>query len=440
MKKNPLREEDKQASRMRWVMLSFALVATILNYVDRLAFNYLSAEGALRKLIPDDAFGYIGTAFFIGYLISNLASGFIIDKLGTRIGYSLCMAFWTTASLLQALATLPFHFGIFRALLGIGEAGNWPAAIKLTSEWFSPEERSTATGIFNSGAAVGAIITPPLVVWLGKAYGWQAAFIIIGALGYLWLAIFWFTYYTPERSLKESKARIVPPLKLIKIRFVSWFTLSKVFMDPIWYFITFWIGRYLVEVHGWGLEKIGWFVMLPFIVADLGNIIGGLFTQFIIRKGVAVARARKISVGIFGMIMALSLILGPFVIVSPASALLVLSLAGFGYAAYTSNSMAFPGDVVPQSATASVWGVASVGAGLGGVIFQSLSGITVKNLSAAFDYATAYNAVFVGYGIMALIGLSIVLFLMGPLVKDKALQDYVDAGKRDSLSITATVN
>jgi len=180
---------------------------------------------------------------------------------------------------------------------------------------------------------VGAIITPPLIVWLGKAYGWQAAFIIIGALGYIWLAIFWFVYYTPERSLKESKARIVPPLKLIKIRFVSWFTLSKVFMDPIWYFITFWIGRYLVEVHGWGLEKIGWFVMLPFIVADLGNIIGGLFTQFIIRKGVVVARARKISVAIFGMIMALSLILGPFVIVSPASALIVLSLAGFGYAA-----------------------------------------------------------------------------------------------------------
>jgi len=140
------------------------------------------------------------------------------------------------------------------------------------------------------------------------------------------------------------------------------------------------------------------------------------------------------------MIMALSLILGPFVIVSPASALIVLSLAGFGYAAYTSNSMAFPGDVVPQSATASVWGVASVGAGLGGVIFQSLSGITVKNLSAAFDYATAYNAVFVGYGIMALIGLSIVLFLMGPLVKDKALQDYVDAGKSDPASLTATVH
>ncbi len=420
-----IKDSTSHKSRMRWIMLSFAFIATVLNYIDRLAFNYLSTEGELRKLIPDDVFGYIGTAFFIGYLVSNLLSGYVIDKLGTRLGYSLCMAFWTTASLLQAFATLPFHFGIFRALLGIGEAGNWPAAIKLTSEWFPPEERSTATGIFNSGAAAGAIITPPLIAWLGSAYGWQFAFISVAVLGYILLAAFWFTYYTPAHSLKESKARVIPPMRLIKTRFVSWFTLSKMFMDPIWYFITFWIGRYLSDVHGWGLEKIGWFVVLPFIVADIGNILGGLFTQYIIKRGTPVPKARKIAVGIFGALMAFSLILGPFVITSPISALIILSLAGFGYAAYTSNTMAFPGDVVPQSATASVWGIASVGAGLGGVLFQSLSGISVKNLSAAYNYATAYNAVFIGYGIIALIGLCIVLFFMGPLVKNELLFKYV---------------
>ena len=428
MKQDHINSRNRNSSKMRWAMLSFALIATILNYVDRLAFNYLSADGALRELISDEAFGYIGTAFFMGYMISNLVSGFVIDKLGTRLGYSLTMAFWTTASLLQALATLPLHFGIFRSLLGIGEAGNWPAAIKLTTEWFPPEERSTATGIFNSGAAMGAIIAPPLVIWLGSAYGWQEAFIAIGVLGYLWLAIFWFTYYTPERSLKESKARIVPPLKLMKTRFVSWFALSKVFMDPIWYFITFWIGRYLVDVHGWSLEKIGWFVILPFVVADLGNILGGLFTQYIIKKGMPVPRARKVSVGIFGALMGFSLILGPLMINSAASALVVLSIAGFGYAAYTSNTMAFPGDVVPQSATASVWGIASVGSGFGGMIFQSLSGVAVKNLSTTYNYSIAYDTIFIGYGIMALIGLSIVLFLMGPLVKNKELHKYVEDG------------
>ena len=408
-------------------MISFAFVATVLNYLHRLSFNYLTAKGTLHDLIPDDSFGYIASAFFVAYMISNGFSGFIIDKLGTRIGYSLSMAFWTTAGILHALAMSPFQFGIFRFLLGIGEAGNWPAAIKLTSEWFPPNERSTASGIFNSGAAVGAVVAPPLIAWLGITFGWQITFVIIGVLGYLWLAIFWFTYYTPESVVKETKTRIVSPTLLIKTRFVAWFTLSKVFMDPVWYFITFWIGRYLADVYGWNLAQIGWFAMFPFIVADFGNILGGLFTQLIINKGVEIHKARKISVGIFGLTMALSLILGPFFINGPIGALIVLAIAGFSYAAYTANTMAFPADVVPKSATASVWGIASVGAGLGGVIFQSISGIAIKNLSSQFNYTIAYSSVFIGYGLLTLIGLSIVLFAMGPLTINKELQDYVDS-------------
>lgn len=403
-------------------MVSFAFMATVLNYIDRLAFNYLSANGPLRELIPNDAFGYIATAFFVAYMASNMVSGFIIDRLGTRVGYSLCMAFWTTASLLHAVARLPFHFSICRFLLGIGEAGNWPAAIKLTSEWFTPEERSTATGIFNSGAAVGAVVAPPLIVWLGTQYGWQATFLIIGGAGYIWLALFWFTYYTPAKAVEATKAKAIPPLKLIKTKFVTWFTLSKVFMDPVWYFITFWIGRYLVDVHGWGLEKIGWFAMFPFIIADIGNILGGLFTQFIIKRGTPVHKARKISVGIFGIALALTLISGPFVIINPTTALVVLSIAGFAYAAYTSNTMAFPADVVPLNATASVWGVASVGAGLGGAVFQALSGYTIEQVAKTHNYTFAYHSVFVGYGILALLAACIILFFLGPLKKNETLE------------------
>lgn len=407
-------------------MISFALVATILNYLHRLSFNYLAANDYLRDLIPDDAFGYIATAFFIAYLLSNAVSGFVIDKLGTRLGYSICMAFWTTAGILHALARSPFQFGIFRFLLGIGEAGNWPAAIKLTSEWFPPEERSTASGIFNSGAAAGAVIAPVLISWLGTRFGWQITFVVIGVLGYLWLAIFWFTYYTPERTIKQSRARIVPPVKLLKNKFVLSLTLSKVFIDPVWYFITFWIGRYLADTYDWDLAKIGWFAMFPFIIADFGNIAGGVFTQFIIKKGVPIPKARKIGAGIFGSIMAFSLILGPFMINGPMSALVVLALAGFGYASLSANMLAFPADVVPLSATASVWGLASVGSGLGGAIFQSLSGVAVKKLSEKFSYSTAYNAVFIGYGLIALTGMIILLFMTGPLVQNKELQRTVE--------------
>jgi ACS family hexuronate transporter-like MFS transporter len=421
---NKIAAIDNKPSRMRWVMIGFAFVATVLNYVDRLAFNYLSAEGALRELIPDDSFGFIATAFFIAYMVSNGISGFVIDRLGTRLGYSIYMCFWTTASLLHALARSPMHFGIARFFLGMGEAGNWPAAIKLTSEWFPSEERATASGIFNSGAAVGAIVAPPLIAYLGTTFDWKTTFIVIGAVGYLWVFAFWFTYYTPKQSSSAVKAKPIPVKQLLKNRFVLTLTLSKLFMDPVWYFISFWIGRYLVDVHGWELAKIGIYAMIPFIAADAGNILGGLFTQLIIKKGMAVHKARKFAVALFGSMVAGSLILGPFIIYNPYIALIVLAVAGFGYAAYTSNTMAFPADVVPKSATASVWGLASVGSGLGGALFQSLSGITVNKLSATYSYSTAYNTVFVGYGLLALAGLFVVLFLMGPLVKDKTLKTF----------------
>jgi len=421
---NKIEAIDQKPLKMRWVMIGFAFIATVLNYIDRLSFNYLSAEGTLRNLIPDDSFGFIATAFFIAYMVGNAFSGFIIDRLGTRLGYAIFMCFWTTASLLHALARLPLHFGIARFFLGIGEAGNWPAAIKLTGEWFPSAERATASGIFNSGAAVGAVVAPPLIAYLGTNYSWQTAFLIIGSLGYLWVFAFWVTYYTPRQTTTISKKRSVPVRELLKNRFVLTLTLSKLFMDPVWYFISFWIGRYLVDVHGWQLAKIGIYAMIPFIAADAGNILGGLFTQLIIKKGVPIHKARKIAVGLFGSLAAGSLISGPFIIHNPIIALVILAVAGFGYAAYTSNTMAFPADVVPQDATASVWGLASVGSGLGGALFQSISGITVSRLSGAYNYSVAYNVVFIGYGILALLGLFVVLFLMGPLVKDKKLSAF----------------
>ena len=422
---------QEKLSKLRWAMVIMAFFATVLNYVHRLSFNYLSADGELRELIPDEAFGYIGTAFFIAYMISNAFSGLAIDKLGTRLGYAICMAFWTTAALVHAFVITPFQFGVVRFFLGLGEAGNWPAAIKLIGEWFPPHERSTASGIFNSGSALGAIIAPPLVAFLGINYGWQSTFIILGLAGYVWLAIFWFTYYTPERATKASKARIIPPMKLFKTRFLRMFTLSKFFMDPIWYFVTFWIGRYLADVHGWDMAQIGWFAIIPFLIADVGNLIGGYFTQFIIKRGVPIPKARKIAVGIAGSVMCLPLLLAPFIVDSPMSALILFGLSGFGYTAYTANSLAFPADVVPKSATASVWGLACIGTGLGGAVFQALSGITLEAYSTTYGYATAYDILFIGFGIAGLIGLLIMLLFMGPLTKNEELHRYVEAEEVD---------
>ncbi|MGI8634072.1 MAG: MFS transporter [Segetibacter sp.] len=413
--------------KMRWVMISMAFLATLLNYVHRLSFTYLSADGDLRKMIPDSAFGDIAAAFFIAYMISNAFSGYVIDKLGTRLGYCLCMAFWTTAGLFHAFVVTPFQFGVARFFLGIGEAGNWPAALKLTSEWFPPHERSTASGIFNSGSALGVIIVPPLVAYLGTNYGWQSTFIILAIFGYLWLAVFWFLYYTPNKSEKDAKVKIIPPVKLFKTRFVSMFALSKFFLDPVWYFVTFWIGRYLVDVHHLSLTQIGFYAILPFIIADLGNVVGGYFTQYIIKKGMAMHKARKLAICLSAGIMAAPLLLAPVIIHSPISALVVFGITGFGYTSYTANSLATPADIVPASATATVWGLGCVGTGLGGALFNFLSGRSLSHVtSTTHDYTAGYNTLFLGYGVLAVVGLLIVWFLMGPFIKNEELQKYVE--------------
>jgi len=421
---------ESKPLRMRWMMIGFAFFATVLNYVHRLSFNYLSADGELRKLIPDDAFGYIGTAFFIAYMLSNAFSGLLIDRLGTRIGYSLCMAFWTTAGLFHAFAITPLQFGICRFLLGVGEAGNWPAALKLTGEWFPPHERSTASGIFNSGSAIGAIIVPPLVAVMTMRYGWQYTFIILALFGYLWLAVFWFTYYTPGQSAAESKARVIPAFKLLKNKFVSRLLLAKIFIEPVWYFVTFWIGRYLADVHHWELKQIGWFAMIPFIMADVGNIVGGYFTQFIIKKGMPIPKARRLALALSGVLMATPLLLAPFIVTTPMSGLIAFGLSGFGYTSYTANALALTADVVPKNASASAWGLACIGNGIGGAIFQALSGITLKSFSASAGYVGAYNILFLGFGVLVVIGILILLFLSGPFVKNKELYHYAEGKKQ----------
>lgn len=412
--------------KIRWVMLSFAFLATVLNYVHRLSFNYLSSVGDLRHMISDEAFGYIGAAFFVAYTISNAFSGFAIDKLGTKVGYALCMFFWNTAGLFHAFAKNPIQFGVVRFFLGIGEAGNWPAALKLTREWFPPRERSTASGIFNTGSAIGAIIVPPLVAYISINYGWKNVFFVIASAGYLWLITFWLIYRTPERSIKrkEKKQGIIPFKVLFRTRFVSMFTLSKFFLDPIWYFVTFWIGRYLVDVHDFNLKQIGLFAMLPFIIADVGNLLGGYFTQFIIQKGIAIPKARRLTLGISIGLMALPLVSAPFIHLSPVTALVMFGLVGFGYTAYSANSLALVPDVVPKNSTASVWGIGSVGTGIGGAIFQALSGVVLMEAASSFNYTIGYNVLFFGYGALAVAGFIITLFMLGPFRKNEYLEQY----------------
>jgi ACS family hexuronate transporter-like MFS transporter len=400
-----LGSRDDCPPRLRWVMIGFAFAATLINYLDRQTLSVVAPELREEFGMSNEAYGYVLSAFMLAYTISNGLSGPLLDRIGTRFGYALCMAWWSTAGILHALTTGPWSLAGFRFLLGMGEAGNWPAAVKVVTEWFPARERALAAGLFNSGAAIGAIVAPPLVTWLVLEFDWQTAFILIGATGYLWLIGWLLVYHTPTSVRSELAARPKAPWRLLKTRFLGVLTVAKVFLDPVWYFYIFWFPQYLKSVHGFDLAKIGMTAWIPFVTADLGNIVGGWLTGYLIRRDWPSNLARKTVFGAFALLMTSAI---PAILVSNVwLSVALISVATFGYTGCNSNALAFPPDVVPKNMVASVWGLASMGSGAGGMLFSWLSGRLIDQYG--------YTPVFIGYGVMPLIAAGLVLFAMGPL-------------------------
>jgi len=397
--------DDGPVLRARWLMIGFAFLATVINYLDRQTLSVVAPVLSKEFRMSDETYGLILAAFMLAYTVMNGVSGPLLDRLGTRLGYALCMAWWSTAGVLHAFARGPWSLGAFRFLLGMGEAGNWPAAVKVVAEWFPKRERAFASGIFNSGAAIGAVVAPPLVAWLVLRMGWPVAFVVVGVLGYLWLIGWWFLYETPAHVRREVSARPAAPWRLLRTRFLASLTLSKVFLDPVWYFYIFWFPKYLSAVHGMSLAQIGKVAWIPFLSADIGNLLGGWLTGAVIRRGVPVPVARKAAITVSALMMASAIPAGFTTSVPMAIAL--ISIATFGYTSYSANTLAFPADVFPKNMVGSIWGLASLGSGFGGMLFSWLSGRVID--------AYGYGPAFIAYGIMPLIAVSIVLIGLGPL-------------------------
>jgi ACS family hexuronate transporter-like MFS transporter len=399
-------------SRVRWVMVGLIFLATVINYLCRQAYSVSATT--LQKVfsLSNENYGLLTSGFFFAYALSNGVSGPIIDRLGAKRGYILCMFLWSSAVGLIGAAQNVWMLAGFLMLLGLGEAGNWPAAVKVVGEWFPTRERSLASGIFNSGAGIGALVGPTAVGLLLIHLGWRPAFVIVGLIGYVWLIGFALVYRTPATVAAEATTPPPSPCRLLKTRFLLFFALSKVFMDPVWYFYVFWLPKFLIDVHHFNLKQIVWLAPIPFIVADIGNLVGGGFTQLLISRGMPVPYARKTGAAIFGLLMVSAI---PAIIThDPYVSLALVSIAMFGYTGYLANTLAFPAEVFPKNALASIWGLASVGSGLGGMFFQWLSGWMVDRFG--------YYPVFIGYGFMPLIAVTIMLFLIGPLQPDPQFQ------------------
>jgi MFS transporter, ACS family, hexuronate transporter len=381
-------------------MISLVFAATVINYLDRQTLSVAAPVLIEQFHMSNVAYSRIVFAFMLAYTIMNAVSGPLIDRLGTKAGYALCIAWWSASSVLHAFARGPISLGVYRFLLGMGEAGNWPAGVKVVAEWFPERERALASGIFNSGSSVGAILAPPVVAFILLRFGWPSAFLFIGLLGFVWLGFWWKFYRTPEAAVIEPP----PPSawRLFRMRLVWSFTLSKIFMDPAWYFYIFWFPEYLKHSRHFDMASIGAFAWIPFAVAGIGNLLGGVAGSWLLRRGLPVLVARKTALTLFAVLMTAAI---PAVLVQSAwLSIGFVSVAVAGYTGGLANMLALPADVFPKNAVASVWGLASMGAGFGGMIFTLLTGWVVDHFS--------FTPVFIGFGLIPLVSATILWTLM----------------------------
>jgi ACS family hexuronate transporter-like MFS transporter len=373
-------------------------LATVINYLDRQTLSVVAPVITEQFHMSNVAYSRVIFAFMLAYTVMNGVSGPMVDRLGTKLGYALCIAWWSIAAMLHSLARGAFSLGVFRFLMGMGEAGNWPAGVKVVAEWFPPKERALASGIFNSGSSIGAVVAPPLVAWIILQSGWRSAFLMVGGAGLIWLLIWSLVYYTPANARTEGGNQPISVWKLLRTRWVCTFTVSKIFSDPAWYFYIFWFPQYLKSVRGFDIASIGKFAWIPFLTADAGNLIGGACSAALLNRGVPVAWARKISVMFFATLMTSAI---PAVLVSNVFlSIALISTATLGYTGALSNMLAMPADRFPKNTVGSIWGIASMGAGFGGMVFSLVTGWVVDHYS--------YVPVFIGFGILPLISAAII--------------------------------
>jgi ACS family hexuronate transporter-like MFS transporter len=394
-----------QPSPRRWLMISFAFWATVINYLDRQTLSVAAPVLREQFHLSNVEYSRVVFAFLLAYTLGNGIAGMTIDRLGTKLGYALCMGWWSVAALLHALATGGLSLGMLRFLLGIGEAGNWPAGVKVAAEWFPERERALASGIFNSGSAVGAILAPPIVAWIMLRYGWRPAFISVGAMGLIWLVLWLPAYRKPQAAAAEFEAPPIPVRALARTRFVLGFTFSKIFIEPVWYFYLFWFPEYLKRARGFDMAAIGEYSWIPFAIAGAGNFLGGGLSGWLLRRGKSVTVARKGAVTFFAVLMTCSI--GVVLVQQAWLAIALVSIAMFGYTGSLANMLAMPGDVFPKNSVASVYGLASMGSGFGGMLFTLITGWVVDHYS--------YTPVFIGFGVLPLICATILWILLGEL-------------------------
>jgi ACS family hexuronate transporter-like MFS transporter len=400
-----------KTGNFRWTVCALIFFATTVNYLDRQVIGILKPLLESDLNIGEAEYGYIVTAFQLAYAFGMVIAGRLIDKFGTKIGYGVSVLLWSIAAMGHALAKGAFGFGFWRAFLGISESGNFPAAIKTVAEWFPKRERALATGIFNSGTNVGAIIAPLAVPAIASTWGWQAAFIITGAIGFLWIAL-WFIYYeVPEKQRRLSQGELefihsdaeekseptesIPWARLLKYRQTWMFFIGKGLTDPIWWFYLFWIPGWLASVRGTGLDikSFGLPLVVIYTSTTVGSIFGGWLSSFMIKKGMSPFKARKIAMLVFALLV-IPIVFAQSPSLSTWGAVGLIALAASSHQAWSANIFTTVSDAFPKSAVSSVTGIGGMAGALGGAFVSILAGNLLEYYKNAGHVETGYVIMF----------------------------------------------
>ena len=397
----------------RWTICALIFAATTINYVDRQVLGILAPTLTRELGWSETDYGAMTSWFSFAYAIGFLGAGRLMDRIGVKKGYAIAIVAWSFAAMSHALASTASGFSYARAALGLGESGNFPAAIKTTAEWFPRRERAFATGIFNAGTNVGALVAAWSVPLIALNYGWRWAFIGTGALGFLWLVVWLVVYEVPERQKKLSAAELayirsdqdsavkqVSWLEVLRHRQAWAFVVGKFLTDPVWWFYLFWLPKFLDASFGVKLGGLTAPLLVIYLVADVGSVGGGWLSGAMMKTGMSLNRARKLTM----LIAALLIVPTMFApqVSSMWSAVALVSLAAAAHQWWSANMFTTASDMFPRRAVASVVGFGGFAGAMGGVIFQRLVGYMLQ------QDPTAYRYIFVFCGLIYIVALGLI--------------------------------
>lgn len=418
-------EASRHSGRYRWTICALLFFATTINYVDRQVLGILAPVLQTQIGWSEVDYGYIVTAFQGAYALGLLVVGGLIDRFGTKIGYSVSVVVWSIAAMTHAAAKSAFGFGAARFALGLGESANFPAAIKGVAEWFPKKERAFATGLFNSGANVGAIVAPAVVPWLTIEYGWQASFIATGLIGFIWLVFWVLMYERPEvhrRVSKEELAHIqsdppdppsvkIPWRRLLKYRQTWAFVMGKFLTDPIWWFYLYWLPKFLNKNYGLTLTDLGLPLIAIYTLTTVGSIGGGWLSGAFIKRGWAINRGRKV------VMLLCAVCIVPIVFAASVTdlwvAVALIGLAAAAHQGWSANLFTTVSDMFPRSAVGSVVGLGGMAGAVGGMLLSTFAGFIL-------ELTGSYLTLFIIAGSVYLIAL-LVFNLLVPKMEPAAL-------------------